>query len=70
MSVKILSVAAVTDNFPDGQKITAAQVKFSGEIHPEHIRVAGKTVTSFRVEGNTVILELEPSTPQAELEGA
>ena len=61
MKAEILSVAAVTDNFPDGQKITAAHVTFSGGICPEDLRVAGKTVTSFRIEGDTVILELEPT---------
>ncbi len=61
MNCEILSVTAVTDNFPEGQKITAAHVKYSGEIHPEDLRVEGKTITSFRVEGNTVVLELKPT---------
>ena len=61
MKPKILNVTAVTDNFPDGQKITAARIQFSGEIHPESIRVEGKTVTSFQMDGDTVILELEPT---------
>ena len=61
MGAEILSVTAVTDNFPDGQKITAAHVKFSGEIHPESLRVVGKTVTASRVEGDTVVQELEPT---------
>lgn len=61
MENKILSVTAVTDNFPDGQKIVAAHVKCCGEIHPENIRVDGHTVTAVRVYGDTVILELEPS---------
>lgn len=61
MEHQILSVTAVTDNYPDGQKITAAHVKYSGDIHPEQLRVEGKTVTSFRVGQDTVILELEPT---------
>ena len=48
MKPKILNVTAVTDNFPDGQKITAAKVQFdcdvSSCVHPEQFRVAGKTV--------------------------
>lgn len=64
MEQKILSVTAVTDNFPDGQKITAAHVKYScihpSSFRPEELRVEGKRITASRVEGDTVILELEP----------
>ena len=65
MSAEILSVAAVTDNFPDGQKITAAKVQFdcdvSSCVHPEQFRVAGKMLIGSRTEGDTAILELEPT---------
>lgn len=65
MKPKILNVTAVTDNFPDGQKITAGKVQFdcdvSSCVHPEQFRVAGKTVIGFRTEGDTAILELEPT---------
>ena len=65
MNPQILNVTAVTDNFPDGQKLTAAKVKFdcdvSSYVHPEQFRVAGRTVIAFRTEGDTVILELEPT---------
>ena len=62
MEQTILSVTAVTDNFPDGQKITEARVQYSGEIHPEELQVKNRNIRSYRVEGDTVILELEPSS--------
>lgn len=61
MKPEILSVTAVTSNFPDGQKITGARVRCSGELRPESLRVEGHTVTASRVEGDTVVLELEPA---------
>ena len=65
MKPKILNVTAVTDNFPDGQKLTAAKVQFDCDIsscvHPAQFRVAGKRVIAFRTEGDTAILELEPA---------
>ena len=65
MKPKILHVTAVTDNFPDGQKLTAAKVQFDCDIsscvHPAQFRVAGKRVIAFRTEGDTAILELEPA---------
>ena len=64
MEHNIVSVTAVTDNYPTGQKITAARIQYSCEassyFHPEAYRVEGRTITSVRVEGDTVILELEP----------
>lgn len=65
MEPKVLSVTAVTDNFPDGQKITAARVEFDCDISslfcPEDFRVEGKCVRSVRLQGNAATLELEPS---------
>ena len=60
MEPKILSVTAVTDNFPDGQKLVAAYVKTNGDVRPEQLRVEGHTVKAVRQEKDTVILELEP----------
>lgn len=61
MEQKILSVTAVTDNFPDGQKLTAAHVRCSGKIDPVQLQVQDHTVISSQTEGDTVILELLPS---------
>lgn len=64
MEHKILSVTAVTDNFPDGQKLTAAKIQYScdhsSSFRPEELRVEGKRIVSFRAEGDTVVLALEP----------
>lgn len=65
MEHKILSVTAVTDNFPDGQKLTAARVKYSRDLPSsfllEDLWVEGKTITNVQIHGDTVILELEPT---------
>lgn len=65
MKPQILSVTAVTDNFPDGQKLTAAKVRFdcdvSSCVHPEQFRVVGKDVISFAVQKNVVQLGLKPT---------
>lgn len=64
MKPEILSVTAVTDNFPDGQKITAARVQFdcdASSVHPESLRVEGKTITAVHTQGDTVVLSLEPT---------
>lgn len=71
MENKIISVTAVTDNFPDGQKITAARIQYSCDVsscvHPEDLRVEGRTIIATRVEGNTLILELGPRDEKASL---
>ena len=65
MEHRILFVTAVTDNFPDGQKITGAKIKYncdiSSRVRPEDFRVEGKTITAFHAEGDTVTLTLEPT---------
>ena len=65
MGHQILSVAAVTGNFPDGQKITAARIEYdrdvSSSLRPEDFRVEGKTVEDAKIQGNTVTLKLTPT---------
>ena len=64
MKPEILSVTAVTDNFPDGQKITAARIRYSGDVsgsfRPEDYRVEGRKILSAEAAGDTVVLTLEP----------
>ncbi len=64
MEHSIISVTAVTDNFPTGQKITAARIQYGCDVsfffHPDDYQVEGMVITSARAEGDTVILELEP----------
>ena len=71
MENKILSVAAVTGNFPEGQKITEARIKYSSAISasfcPEELRVEGRHITAVRIEGDTVIAELDPRDEKAVL---
>lgn len=66
MEHNILFVTAVTGNFPDGQKITAAHVKYScdhpASFRPETLRVEGRTITEVHAEGDTVVLMLEPQS--------
>ena len=60
MKAEILSVTAVTGNFPDGQKITEARIRFNGTIRPEELRIENRHIRSYRIEGDAVVLELEP----------
>ena len=66
MKPEILSVTAVTDNFPDGQKITAARIRYSGDVsgsfRPEDYRVEGRKILSAEAAGDTVVLTLEPQS--------
>ena len=69
MSKQISSVTAVTENFPDGQKITAAELEFSPSlpsgICAEDFRVVGRTITEMTVEGRSVVLHLDPADADA-----
>lgn len=64
MEQKILSVTAVTDNFPDGQKVTGAYVRYSGSCPDssclDGLRVEGQKILDAHVNGDTVFLRLEP----------
>lgn len=64
MEQKIVSVTAVTDNFPDGQKITGAHVTYSGTRPSstclEGLRVEGQKILDAYSDGNTIFLKLEP----------
>ena len=71
MENKILSVAAVTGNFPDGQKITGVRIRYSGDpsasFRQEQLQVEGRHITAVRIEGDTVIAELAPRDEKAVL---
>lgn len=65
MSSHIVQVTCLTENFPDGQKITGAQVRFDRPIDgrwltPAAFLVEGRTITGMETQGDTVTLSLDP----------
>lgn len=66
---KILYVAAVTGNYPDGQKINKALVTYdcalSADVSADCFAVEGRTITAVQVDGNTAVLHLDNVREQA-----
>ncbi len=63
MNEKIIEAAAVTANFPDGQKLEKIRLKFDkdpGPIPADRICVQGKRLTGIRQSGNTLEISIEP----------
>lgn len=63
MSSHILQVTCLTENFPEGQKITGARLRYDRPIDgawitPAAYFVKGRTVTGIAVAGDTVTLSL------------
>ena len=61
MSVHIKKVICLTDNFPDGQKITGAQIIYDraldvNRITPAAFRVKDRRITGFSAEDCTVTI--------------
>ena len=72
MSVHIKKVICLTDNFPDGQKITGAQIIYDraldvNRITPAAFRVKDRRITGFSAEDCTVTIALDPADKAAPL---
>ena len=62
----ILHITCLTANYPDGQKIAAARIRYDRPIDPRQItaasfRVAGRRITGISVNGCEVTLPLDPT---------
>ena len=63
MNTTISDIAAVTSNFPDGQKLTGIQITFDQEpesISRDRISIPGKELTGMRQNGKILELSLKP----------
>lgn len=63
MNEHIKSIICLTDNYPNGQKITGAKIVYDREIDPKKLEAAafeviGRTITAVRASGSSVILGL------------
>ena len=70
MNSQIKRVICMTDNFPDGQRITAASVEYDREICPDGMSadcftVPGRHILSVRANGASVTLALDPNDDAA-----
>ena len=70
MSENIKNVICVTDNFPDGQKIVAAELAYDRGIdasclNSESYEVEGRSIVSVAAEGDRVIIRLDPDDKAA-----
>lgn len=70
MSQHILNVTCLTDNFPDGQKITGAKIQYDRPIDGRWIsaamyRVADRRINSVSVDNDTVTLDLDIKDKEA-----
>lgn len=66
----VLDLVCKTDNFPDGQKIMAVQVRYSRAIRPDSVStdtyaIRGRTVAGVSVEADTVEIRLTEKEPNA-----
>lgn len=64
MNSPIIHITCLTDNFPDGQKITGARLQYDRPIDgrwitPAAFRVKDRTITGIEVEGGVVTLRLD-----------
>lgn len=63
MNAKIIDAAAITANFPDGQKLVEIQVTFDtdpGFIPENRVCVLGKQLLGMQQSGNKLMLSLKP----------
>lgn len=70
MKSPILHVTCLTNNFPDGQKITGARLQYDRPIDgrwitPAAFQVQGRTITGIEVAHDTVTLLLDVREPKA-----
>ena len=67
MNAKIIDAAAITANFPDGQKLVEIQVTFDtdpGFIPENRVCVLGKQLLGMQQSGNKLMLSLKPEASQ------
>lgn len=72
MNSHIIHVTCLTDNFPDGQRITGARVRYDRPIDgrwitPAAFRVNDQRITGISVEGDMVTLSLDPMQSAAKI---
>lgn len=72
MSSHILKVTCLTENFPDGQKITGARLQYDSTIDgrwitPAAFWVKDHQITGIEVEGDLVSLSFDIMQPAASL---
>lgn len=65
MSSHIVEVTCLTENFPDGQKITGVKVRFDRPIDgrwltPAAFWIEGRSIVGMETQGDTVTLRLDP----------
>lgn len=70
MNSHILHITCLTDNFPDGQKITGARLQYDRPIDgrwitPAAFQVKDRSITGIGVEGDTVTLRLDAREAKA-----
>ena len=70
MSENIKNVLCLTDNFPDGQKIVAADLEYDREIDESDLRcesfeVPGRNIVSVSADGRCITINLDPNDKAA-----